>query len=132
VLFGVLTVQQEGMWKDDLTVFTAAHQIAPQNEPVAKNLVSARVQIAAELADVGRCDEAVPTFEEAIQKYPQEWFAWAGLGECQFKRNDLAGAEKSLRRAAELSHEPRIVQAWELVRKKLGLGSVPLDGQPPG
>jgi protein O-mannosyl-transferase len=131
VLFSVLTVQQEGMWKDDLTVFTVAHQIAPQNEPVAKNLVRAHVQIAAELADADRCDEAVPTFEQAIQQYPQDWFAWAGLGECQFKRNDLPGAEKSLRRAAELSHEPRMAQAWELVREKMGLSAEPPDGVTP-
>jgi hypothetical protein len=126
-VFSVLAFRQEGAWKDDLTVFTVAHQNAPHNEPVAMNLVRARVQIALELADAGRCDEAVPTFEEAIGQYPQDWYAWAGLGECRFKRNDLPGAEQSLRRAAELSHEPRITQAWQQVRAKMGLSSAPLQ-----
>jgi hypothetical protein len=131
VVFSVLTVRQEGMWKDDLTVFAVAHQIAPRNEPVEKNLVRAHVQIAAELADRDRCDEAVPTFTEAIEKYPEDWYAWAGLGECQFKGNDLPGAEKSLRRASELSHEPRIARAWQLVRKKMGLSAAAPDGPSP-
>ena len=119
------------MWKDDLTVFTVAHQIAPKNEPVEKSLVRAHVQIAAELADKDRCDEAVPAFTDAIEKYPEDWYAWAGLGECQFKGNDLPGAEKSLRRASELSHEPRIAQAWQLVRKKMGLSAGSPNGQSP-
>src|SRR5258708_39885630 len=38
VAFGVLTVQQERMWKDDLIVFTVAHQYAPHNDPVNLNL----------------------------------------------------------------------------------------------
>ena len=75
----------------------------------------------------GRCDEAVPIFEQAIKEYPQDWFAWAGLGECRFKLNDLAGAEQSLRRASELSHEPRVKEQWQAIREKMGLPSVPLD-----
>src|SRR4029077_360797 len=41
VTFALLTVSQETAWKDDLTVFTAAHQIAPHNGPVAQNLANA-------------------------------------------------------------------------------------------
>ncbi|MGH9550677.1 MAG: tetratricopeptide repeat protein, partial [Terriglobales bacterium] len=108
VAFGVLTVQQESAWKDDLTVFTVAHQNAPHNEPVARNLARAQVQVALRLDETGRCDLAVPIFEEAIQQYPLDWFAWAGLGECSFKLSDLPKAEQSLRRAFELSHEPRV------------------------
>jgi len=127
IAFSVLTVQQESAWKDDLTVFTVAHQNAPHNEPVARNLVRARVQVALGLDEGGRCDQAVPMFEEAIQQYPQDWFAWAGLGECQFKLNDLPGAEQSLRRASELSHEPRVNEEWQAVRGKMGLPSAPLE-----
>ena len=75
---------------------------APHNAPVTQNLARTHVQIALSLDEEGRCDEAVPMFEEAIQQYPQDWFAWAGLGECRVKLNDLAGAEQSLRRASEL------------------------------
>jgi hypothetical protein len=125
VAFGVLTVRQESAWKDDLTLFTLAHQNAPQNEPVARNLVRARVQVALGLDDGGRCDQAVPVFEDAIQQYPQDWFAWAGLGECSFKLNDLPKAEQLLRRAFELSREPRVREEWQAVREKMGLASAP-------
>ncbi len=125
VAFGVLTAQQEGAWKDDLTLFTEAHQNAPHNDPVARNLARAHVQVALGLDEGGRCDQAVPIFEEAIQQYPLDWFAWAGLGECSFKLDDLPKAEQSLRRAFELSHEPRVREEWQAVRAKMGLASVP-------
>jgi tetratricopeptide (TPR) repeat protein len=119
--FSIFTVKQEGMWKDDLTVYTVAHQIAPNNAPITLDLTRAHVQQALSLDEEGRCDEAVPIFNRAIRHYPQDWFAWAGLGECLFKLNDLSGSERSLRRAAELSHEPRVREEWQMVRQKLGL-----------
>jgi cytochrome c-type biogenesis protein CcmH/NrfG len=127
VVFSVLTISQEGTWKDDLTVYTVAHQIAPHNEPLTKSLVGAHVHTALELAGANRCAEAVPTFEQAIQQYPEDWFAWAGLAECRFKLNDLPGAERALRRAAELSHEPRTIEMWQQLRAKMGLSSAPLE-----
>ena len=120
VAFSVFTVKQESMWKDDLTVFTTAHQMAPNNAPITLDLTRAHVQMALSLDQEGRCDEAIPIFNRAIHHYPQEWFAWAGLGECLFKLNDLSGSERSLRRAAELSHEPQVRQEWQMVRQKLG------------
>ena len=121
VVFSIFTIKQEGMWKDDLTVFTVAHQIAPNNAPIALDLTRAHVQVALSMDEEGRCDEAIPIFNQAIRDYPQDWFAWAGLGECLFKLNDLPGSEKSLRRAAELSHEPQVRQEWQMVRQKMGV-----------
>jgi protein O-mannosyl-transferase len=127
VAFSVLTAKQESAWKDDLTVFTVAHQSAPHNGPVARNLADAHVQVAFSLDEEGRCDEALPIFEQAIQQYPQDWFAWAGRGECLVKFNDLPGAEQSLRRASELSREPRVTEAWQAVRARMGLTSTPQE-----
>jgi hypothetical protein len=125
VAFTVFTVRQESAWKDDLTVFTVAHQIAPHNSPVALNLARAHVQVALQLGEAGRCDEAVVTFNEVIKEFPQDWYAWAGLGECQLQLNDLPKAEQSLHRAAELSHEPRVTQEWQELRAQMGLPSAP-------
>ena len=121
--FTVFTVRQESAWKDDLTVFTVAHQIAPHNTPVALNLARAHVQVALQLGEAGRCNEAVVTFNEVIREFPQDWYAWAGLGECLLQLNDLAKAEQSLHRAAELSHEPHVVQEWQELRAQMGLPS---------
>jgi tetratricopeptide (TPR) repeat protein len=120
VAFGVLTVKQESAWRDDLTVFTVAHQNAPNNAPVAQGLARAQVQVALGLDEQGRCDEAVPIFKQAIEQYPQDWFAWAGLGECFVQLKDLPKAEQSLRRASELSHEPRVSEEWQQVRSMMG------------
>ncbi len=127
VAFGVLTVRQESAWKDDLTVFTVAHEAAPHNEPVAHNLARAHVQVALGLDQGGQCDEAVPMFEEAIQQYPQDWFAWAGLGECSFELNGYAKAEQALGRAFEVAREPRVREEWQAVRSKMGLPSAPTE-----
>jgi protein O-mannosyl-transferase len=126
IAFSVFTVRQESAWKDDVTVFTVAHQIAPHNAPVALNLARTRVQVALDLDQAGRCNEAVPMLEQVTQEYPQDWFAWAGLGDCFAQLNDLPRAEQSLRRAAELSHEARVTQQWQQLRTRMeGLTSAP-------
>ncbi|MGB2624212.1 MAG: hypothetical protein WA857_01770 [Candidatus Acidiferrum sp.] len=127
VVFCVLTLQQESAWKDDLTVFTVGHEIAPHNAPVAQSLVRAHVQVALSLDEAGRCEEAMPIFDDAIHQYPKDWYAWAGRGECFFKLDDLQNSEQSLRRAYELSHLPRVKEEWQLVREKMGLPALPLD-----
>jgi len=128
VVFAVLAVSQEKQWKDDLTVFTVAHELAPHNAPVAKNLADAHVQVALQLADDGRCSEAMPVFKQVSQEYPQDWYAWAGLGDCFVQVNNLTKAEESLRRAAELSHDARVMQQWQELRAHMGLpNSAPHD-----
>jgi len=128
VVFTVLVVSQEKQWKDDLTVFTVAHELAPHNAPVAKNLADAHVQVALQLADDGRCSEAMPVFQQVSQEYPQDWYAWAGLGDCFVQLNNLPKAEESLRRAAELSHDSRVMQQWQELRAHMGLpNSAPHD-----
>jgi hypothetical protein len=123
IAFAVLTVQQEPMWNDDLSVYTMAHEIAPRNQPVRLSLTRARVQYGMRLDDQGHCDEAVPILEEATRDYPQDWYAWAGLGECFFKLNQLDKAEQSLRRASELSKNPRVTDQWRMLRERMGLGT---------
>jgi len=120
IVSAVLTVKQEAAWKDDLTVFTVAHEVAPHNAPVSLSLARAHVQVALDLDQAGRCNEAVPLLQQVTREYPQDWFAWAGLGDCFLQLNDLPGAEESLHRAAELSHEPRVTEQWQEVRAKMG------------
>lgn len=124
--FCVLTVQQESAWKDDLTVFTVAHENAPHNAPVAQHLADTHVQVALALDEEGRCDQAMPIFDQVIQEYSNDWFAWAGRGECFFKLGDLPSAEQALRRASELSHEPRVIEQWQELRARMGLPPAPL------
>jgi tetratricopeptide (TPR) repeat protein len=126
VVFSLLTVKQEGAWSDDMTVFTVAHENAPHNVPVARNLTRAKVQVGLALDEQDRCDQAMPIFEEAIQQFPEDWYAWAGSGECLVKLNNLTRAEQSFRQASELSHEPRIIEQWQQVRAMMGLPPAPV------
>jgi protein O-mannosyl-transferase len=121
IAFVPLTWAQEKQWQDDTTVFTTAHQLAPHNLPVAKNLENTRVRAALLIADEGRCDEAAPVFEEAIRTYPDDWYAWAGRGICLVHSNDLTKAEEAFHRAADLSHDPGVTQQWQALRAHMGL-----------
>ena len=119
--FVPLTWSQEKLWKDDSAVFTVAHQLAPNNRPVARNLADTRVRAALLIADEGRCDEAMPVFDEVNREFPDDWYTWAGRGICLVQRNDLPGAEEALHRAAELSHDPTVIQQWQALRAHMGL-----------
>ena len=115
-----LTSAQEQQWKDDLSVFSIAHQIAPNNAPVARNLADARVNAALLLEEQGRCGEAIPVFEGVNREYPDDWYALAGLGYCFVETNDLVKAEQFLHRAADLSHDSGIIQQWRELRVHMG------------
>jgi hypothetical protein len=121
IVFAALTFSQQKQWKDDATVFTIAHQLAPHNAPVAEHLADVHVQAALELDQEGRCSEAMPTFEQVSRDYPQDWYAWAGLADCYVQLNNLPKAEESLHRAADLSHDSHVIEQWQLLRDHMGL-----------
>jgi protein O-mannosyl-transferase len=121
VAFSALTFSQQKLWSDDLTVFTRAHELAPHNAPVARNLADAHVQHALGLADQGQCDEAVPVFQEVNREYPEDWYAWAGLGECLVQLDKYPQAEESFHKAADLSHDRHVIEQWQLLREHMGL-----------
>jgi tetratricopeptide (TPR) repeat protein len=123
VAFIPLTWSQEKQWKDDSTVFTIAHQLAPHNRPVAKNLTDTRVRAALLIADEGQCNEAMPVFDEAAREFPDDWYAWAGRGICYVRMNDMVKAEDAFHRAADLSHDPTVIQQWQALRAQMGLST---------
>jgi len=121
--FATLTFSQEAQWKDDSAVFTTAHQLAPHNAPVMRNLANTHVHEALTLEDEGRCSEAIPVFDRVIQDYPEDWFAWGGLGVCYVQLNNLPKAEEALHRAADLSHNSRVIEQWHELRAHMGLAN---------
>jgi protein O-mannosyl-transferase len=123
IVFAALTFSEEVQWKDDSTVLTTAHRLAPHNRPVAQNLANTYVQGALKLEDEGRCSEAIPILDGVIHDYPEDWFAWGGLGVCYVQLNDLPKAEEALHRAADLSHNTRVIQQWQELRAHMGLSS---------
>jgi hypothetical protein len=123
IAFAALTFVQEKQWKDDATVFAVAHELAPHNAPVAQKLADTHVQAALELDQEGRCSEAMPVLEKVTNDYPQDWYAWAGLGDCYVQLKDLVKAEESLHRASDISRNPRVIEQWQELRAHMGLSS---------
>ena len=119
VAFSALTVSQEGMWKDELSIYMVGSQNAPRNTLVRRNYVRARVEAALKLTDEGQCSDAIPTFEEGTKEFPGDWVSWAALGDCYYHLNDLPKAETYLHRAADLAHLPRVTEQWEHVRAEM-------------
>lgn len=119
--FATLTFSQEAQWKDDSVVFTTAHQLAPHNVAVMRNLANTHVEEALKLEDEGRCSEAIPVFDRVVQDLPEDWFAWGGLGVCYVQLNNLPKAEEALHRAADLSHNSRVIEQWHELRAHMGL-----------
>lgn len=126
VALAVLTVSQEGMWKDELSIYETGNRIAPRNTLVRRNFVRARVEAALKLTDEGQCSDAIPTFEEGTREFPNDWVSWAALGDCYYHLNDLPKAETYLHRAADLAHMPRVTEQWEHVRAELQASGQPL------
>lgn len=118
-----LTYSQEAQWENDTSVFTTAHRLAPHNAPVARHLADTSVNEALQLQDEGHCDEAIPLFEHVIQDYPDDWYAWSGRGVCYFQLSNLPKAEESLHRAADISHNPHVIQQWQALRATMGLST---------
>lgn len=102
-----------------MAVFAAGQRNAPHNVFVARNLVRAHVQEALEWDTAGRCQDALPVFENAVRQYPDDWYGWAGLGDCLDKLNDLPRAEQALHRAADLAGQDLVTERWQAVREKL-------------
>ncbi len=123
VVFAALTVSQEAAWSSDMSVFAEGQRNAPRNVFVARNLVRAHVQQALEWDTAGRCQEALPVFEHAVRQYPDDWYGWAGLGDCLDKLDELPRAEEALHRAADLAGQALVTERWQAVREKLGDGA---------
>jgi tetratricopeptide (TPR) repeat protein len=121
IAFAALTFVQQSQWKDDSTVFTVAHQLAPHNDRVARNLADTRVQGAIQLSEQERCSEALPLFDQVIREYPQDWYAWAGLGDCYVQLNDLVKGEEA--RAVDISQDKRLIEHWQELRAHMGLST---------
>jgi protein O-mannosyl-transferase len=125
IAFSALTLSQERQWRDDLSVFTVAHELAPNNIAVSRNLADARVQQALLIDSDGKCSETMSLFQQVSREFPDDWYAWAAIGNCWMERDDLPEAEKAFHRAVDLSHDPNTTQAWLQLREQLGLPVAP-------
>lgn len=83
------TVYESGFWKNNLTLYTRAMQMAPENDiPVTF--------LGIEMQNGGRPDLAERLFDRALELNPDSWQANIAKGTLHYNMRDYAGAEKYL------------------------------------
>jgi tetratricopeptide (TPR) repeat protein len=99
-------------WSDEMTLWSTFHAEEPRSWFVS-------VKLADQLYIGGRCVAALPLYQQVVEENAEAWAAWLRLGFCYKKLNDPTQAEHALERAATLSGDPRIRQAWQKLRQSM-------------
>ena len=107
--YGLFSISEAKVWRDDLSLFTRAAKIAPNN-------TVAKLNLASEWIRQQRCTDAVPLLQQVIQRAPEMWFAHANLANCYLENGQEAKAETELSIAVELQPLPELVQRLQLLR----------------
>jgi len=95
VVFGGATVHYCGFWANDWTLYGRSLAIAPGNKLAANNLAS-------DLADLGRYQEAIPIYQQILRRDPNYWLGIYNLGYCLYKTGRYKEACNYLARAITL------------------------------
>ena len=111
VSYAVSAVSQARIWKNDMSLFTRAAEVAPEN-------LVGKVNLAGELIRQQRCPDAVPLLEQMIEQAPEMWFAHANLANCYLEGGQAAKAEAELSIAVQLQPLPELVQRLEMLRAR--------------
>jgi protein O-mannosyl-transferase len=95
-IFGVLTVNQEQFWQDDLALYSRGVASAPMNTAAANNLALA-------LVEKGSAQQALGLLQSAIARNPDHWISSYNLGFLYYKLGNDEDAERYLRQALNLN-----------------------------
>jgi len=95
VVFAVLTFQQIGLWKDNVTLFTHTLKVTPTNPFVLAALAAAQ-------SKSGQDTEAITQLEQAVAAQPDFRIARMNLGAAYHRKGRHAEAEKEFLEAEKL------------------------------
>jgi protein O-mannosyl-transferase len=108
------TAYQSTYWANNFLLYTRAVRIAPHNSTAGNNL-------AIELANRGRYQEARALYERVLRERPDLWIAAHNFGYFLYQTGDLVGAEQYLLRAIQLDpSDPDEYLHLGLTRLKMG------------
>ncbi|MFQ5801362.1 MAG: tetratricopeptide repeat protein [Candidatus Methylomirabilales bacterium] len=106
IAFAFLTVKRNTEWGDQLRIYQAMAQEAPDNSAIQNNL-------GVEYLRRERLEEAILRFQRAMALNPQNVSAYYNLGLAYARRGEMEAAEKAYRRALRL--DPSHLKArWNL------------------
>ncbi len=89
------TLSHQVQWASDLLLYQNALKYAPQNPVVEVNLAN-------ELANMGRYDRALPLYLSALQHDPRSWLSTYNLGYACYRTGRYSEAEDYLMRAIQI------------------------------
>jgi hypothetical protein len=121
--YGVISFDIKTHWRDNLSLYTRGHAVAPGNSMSANNLGRT-------LFDMGKEEEGRRLFLQVIERDPNYWVALFNLGFSEYRRGNYPQAEEYLRRA--IAAEPREpdpyvrlgVTLWRLGRTREGVAAI--------
>lgn len=105
VLLSFRTMVRNTDWRDELTLWRATVQTAPQSARARNNLGAAYLNL-------GQPAAAREQLEAAVQIKPDLAVAYANLGKIALDHGDLAQAEQALRTAVRLKENEVIPRLW--------------------
>jgi protein O-mannosyl-transferase len=91
----IVTAVQAQPWKDNLSLYTHAVQVAPEN-------ILARNNLASEYVAEGRDEEATSMLKALLADHPGMWLANYNYGYVNYRLGNLSLAEQYLRRAIQI------------------------------
>jgi len=92
LLFGTLTLAEQGQWANDIALYTRGVESAPDSLTIRDNLANA-------LLNANQPGRAIPLYLDVIKKNPNFWRSNYNLGYAYYKTGNLVAAEESLQRA---------------------------------
>jgi len=98
LVFAVLTITQQGQWKNDIQLYTRGLESAPDNLTVRDNLANA-------LMAGNQPDRAIPMYREVLKRNPGFWRSNYNLGFAYYKLGNPAAAEEYFERAIKIDRD---------------------------
>ncbi|PYV11085.1 MAG: hypothetical protein DMG23_05380 [Acidobacteria bacterium] len=92
----ISTVFQSLIWADELSLYSHAVQVAPNNRIVKINLANVA-------CERGLNQAGIKLYEEVIERYPDYWLTYYDLGFTYYKLGNLEEADRCFRRVAEVN-----------------------------
>jgi hypothetical protein len=92
------TLMHQVQWASNILLYQNAMMYAPQNPIVQVNLAN-------ELANLGRYDRAVPLYLSALQSDPRLWLSNYNLGYAYYRLGRFSEAEGYLKRAIQIEDQ---------------------------
>jgi protein O-mannosyl-transferase len=107
------TLRESQVWRNNVTLFTRATYVSPENKEAQGNLAAA-------YSEAGQYDQAISLFSTLLNRDPNDYIANNDLAQAYLKKGDRVSAEAYLSKACHLRPTPGGFYQLGAVRYNLG------------